>query len=524
LAACATPSATLVVRGARIRTLDADRPRAEALAVVGERIVAVGSDRDGACVLPGFVDAHVHFTEGGFSLSRVDLREAASEEEFGERLRAHSSKLPPGAWILGGNWDHDRWPGARLPTAALVDRYVPDRPVWVNRYDGHMSVANMLALRLAGVGADTPDPDGGTIVRMPGSREPGGVLKDAAQDLVQRVVPPPSISEIEAALRAAATHAASLGVTTVQDMGTTPAEFRALQRLARRGELPVRAVVYFPLSRFDTLEALGVEAGLGDDRVRIGGIKAFADGSLGSSTALFFEPYDSDPSTSGLRVTPLEDLEALVARGVDANLPPAIHAIGDRAVSEVLSVYEAARRHEGGNRRRLRIEHAQHLAAGDFERFARAGVVASLQPYHAIDDGRWADGRIGPERCARSYAWRSFLDAGAPLAFGSDWPVAPLDPRLGLEAAVLRRTLDGANPGGWFPEQRTSLEEAIRAYTLGAAYAASEERSRGSLEPGKLADFVVLARDPFDALPDSISDIPVLLTVVGGAVVSDSRR
>ncbi|MCI0588020.1 MAG: amidohydrolase [Planctomycetes bacterium] len=524
--------ADLVLRNGRIWTVDPARPEAEAVAVLGDRILAAGSDAEilrlagprtrvldlrGRRVLPGFHDSHVHFVAGGESLSEVDLKDAEDEEDFGERLREFSAGLHPGAWILGGNWDHDRWPGGRLPTAALVDRFVPDRPVWVTRYDGHMSVANGAALRAAGVAASTPDPPGGVIVRKEGSQEPAGVLKDAAQALVERVVPAATPGEIEAAVEAAATHAARLGVTAVQDMGTSEEEFRAMEAVRARGRLTVRVLAYLPFSRWRALAAAPPRQG--DPQLRVAGIKAYADGSLGSTTALFFEPYADAPAERGLRVTEPDAMRALAVEGDGAGLRLAIHAIGDRGISEILDDFEAATARNGARDRRFRIEHAQHVAPKDFERFARLGVIASMQPYHAIDDGRWAEKRIGKERCKTTYAFRTFLDRGVRLAIGADWTVAPLDPIAGLDAAVNRRTLDGAHPAGWFPEQRISVREAIEAYTMGSAHAAFEESRLGSISKGKLADLVVLSEDLLSIPPGEIPKAKVLLTLVGGKVV-----
>jgi len=540
-AASPTPgvAADLVLVGGRVWTVDAARPEAQGLAVLGERILAVGSDAEiralvgsetrvielgGRLVLPGFDDSHTHFLDGGFWLSGVKLKDAATPEEFGERLAAHAKTLPEGAWITGGTWDHDRWPGGELPTAALIDRYVPDRPVFVVRYDGHMSVANSLALRLAGVTAATPDPEGGRIVRRPGSHEPAGVLRDAAQDLVQSAIPEPSREEKRRALEAALAEARRVGVTSLTDMNMDPEHLRLYQELLREGKLTARIDGRWWLSEWRALAALGIEAGFEDRHfIALGGLKGMLDGSLGSSTALFFEPYVGSDDT-GLYVTPIEELRRDVIEATRAGLHPAIHAIGDRAVSETLDVFAEAARAAPGREHRFRVEHAQHLVPADFARFAALGVIASVQPYHAIDDGRWAAGRIGEERCSTTYAFRSFLDAGVTLAFGSDWTVAPLDPLLGIEAAVNRRTTDGANPGGWFPEQRLTVEEAVEAYTLGSARASFSEGEKGTLTPGKLADLVVLSRDILTGAGESLPEARVELTVVGGRVVFGAGR
>lgn len=523
-------AADLIVHNANVRTMDAARPRAEALAVIGERIVAVGSsdevmtwrgpqtrlvDARGRLVLPGFNDAHVHFLSGGFQLSSVDLRDAATPEEFARRIGAFAKNLPKGRWITGGDWDHELWPGAKLPTRELIDAFTPDHPVFVNRLDGHMALANSLALRIAGVSAATADPGGGLIVRRAGAREPEGVLKDNAMGLVDRVIPVPSFEEKLAAARAATQHAFSLGVTSVQDV-STGSDIGVYQELARRGELKTRIYAARPLESWEVLARTGIRAPLGDAWLRVGGLKAFADGSLGSTTALFFDSYQDDPSTSGLQT--FDEKQMLAAmRGADlAGLQLFIHAIGDRANHLILSMFEQVARDNGPRDRRFRIEHAQHLRTRDIARFPAAGVIASMQPYHVADDGRWAEKRIGLERSKTTYAFRTLLDSGATLAFGSDWTVAPLNPLLGIAAAVTRRTFDGKRPGGWVPEQKITVEEAVRAYTAGSATAEFQEKLKGRLAPGFLADFVILSADIFSIKSEEIEKAAVIETFVGG--------
>lgn len=532
-------AADLVLLNGKIWTVDRARPEAQAVAVWRGRILAVGSndeirrligdstqviDLGGKLVLPGFIDNHTHFLSGGFWLGEVKLKDAKNEEEFGQRLAAKSRELPPGAWITGGTWDHDNWPGGRLPTAELIDRYVPDRPVFVTRYDGHMSVANSLALKLAGITAATPDPPGGVIVRKPGTREPTGVLKDAAQSLVERVIPPPSEADIRRALEAALAEARRVGVTSLTDMELTPTTLRIYQDLLAEGKLTARIDGRWPLRRWKELADLGLRRHFSNDHwISIGGLKGMLDGSLGSSTALFFEPYAQDPSTRGIYVTPYEEMKRLVIEADRAGLHIAVHAIGDRANSEMLDIFAEAIRQNGPRDRRFRIEHAQHIHPKDFRRFAELGVIASAQPYHAIDDGRWAEKRIGRKRCETTYAFRTFLDHGVKLTFGSDWTVAPLDPILGIDAAVNRRTLDGANPQGWFPEQKITVQEAIEAYTLSNAYATFDENVKGSIAPGKLADMVVLSQDILTIPPTEISKTEVVMTIVNGKVVYEKK-
>jgi predicted amidohydrolase YtcJ len=382
---------------------------------------------------------------------------------------------------------------------------------------------------MAGITADTVDPAGGVIYRKPGSREPTGLLRDNATSLVAHLVPAPTEAEIAEAVQAALKAIATQGITNVQDMDgssdiTRQRLFRLYQQLARAGKLTARLELRWPLADWQHLARLGVEAGFGDDWLRIGGLKGFIDGSLGSSTAKMFEPYLNEKDSTGVFVTPPGKLREYIEAADRAGLSVAVHAIGDRGNAELLDIYAAVIQKNGPRDRRFRIEHAQHLRPDDIKRFKELGVIASLQPYHIIDDGRWAEGRIGAGRCASSYANRALLDAGAKIAFGSDWSVAPLSPLEGIDAAVTRRTLDGKHPGGWFPEQRISVAEAIEAYTLGAAYAAFREKDCGSIAVGKLADFVVLSRDILaDSERARIGKAEVLMTVVGGRVVFEKK-
>jgi hypothetical protein len=533
-------SPTLIVFNATVHTMDPDKPTAEAVAIYGQRIVAVGPSREikgmaapgtrlidaqGQLVLSGFNDSHVHFLSGGFQLSSVDLRDADTPDEFSNRIRRFAEKLPAGRWITGGDWDHERWANvngsAPLPTKELIDRFTPNTPVFVSRLDGHMALANSVTLKLAGVTRETPDPPGGLIVRDAKTGEPTGVLKDAAMSYVWKIVPESSFQEKLAAARAATEHAARLGVTSVQDVSAGN-DVGVYQALLDRGELKTRIYAVSPLPSWERLARTGVRAHFGDHMLRIGGLKGFSDGSLGSTTAYFYEPYNDAPKTSGLAGDEMFPEGAMLSRVRDADragLQIMIHAIGDRANDLVMSIFEQVTRENGERDRRFRVEHAQHLRREDVPRFSRAKVIASMQPYHAIDDGRWAEKRIGKERARTTYAFRSLLDAGATLAFGTDWTVAPLDPMLSIYAAVTRRTLDGKNPQGWIPEQKISVEEAVRAYTVGSAYAEFQDGMKGSITPGKLADLVMLSRDIYRIDPKEIEKVKVVLTIVDGRVV-----
>lgn len=538
LHASARPQADTVLLGGKVWTGNARQPEATAVAIAGGRIVAVGSDQDiarlagpattrialkGRRVVPGFNDAHVHFFDGGQGLASVQLRDAPSPEAFRDRIGAYAATLPKGRWVLNGNWDHERWTPADLPTRQLIDAVTPDNPVFINRLDGHMALANTLALKLAGITRDTPDPPGGSIVRD-ADGEPTGMLKDAAMNAVYAVIPEASADEIDTALRAAMRYANENGVTSVQDMSASPEILRGYEKLLAEDALTVRVYGAQPLARWERLAAPGIAAGFGGDMLRIGMLKGFADGSLGSTTALFFEPYLDAPGTSGLPSDELVDADAMLAdmAGADAaGLQLAIHAIGDKANATILDMLAEVERRNGPRDRRPRIEHAQHFRPADIPRMHAQHVIASMQPYHAIDDGRWAEKRIGAERAKGTYAFRSMLDAGAVLAFGSDWFVAPMEPLMGIYGAVTRRTLDGAHPDGWVPEQKISVAEAVRAYTFGSAYAEGQETVKGTLEPGRLADLVVLSDDIFSIDPVRIADARVDLTLLGGRVVFD---
>lgn len=526
----------LLIINAAIHTMDPQRPLVEAVAVSGHHIAAVGRgveiiklahagtrviDASGRLVLPGFNDAHVHFLSGGFQLANVDLRDARRPEELAERLRQFVAERPRGRWITGGDWDHESWPGAPLPTRELIDAATPDTPVFVSRLDGHMALANSVALRLAGVMRETKDPPGGLIVRNAKTGEPTGLLKDAAMALVTRVIPAPTFEEKLAAARAATEHAARLGVTSVQDM-SAGTDVGVYQELLRRGELKTRIYAVSPLVDWERWSRTGVRAAFGSDVLRVGGLKAFSDGSLGSTTALFFEPYADAPDSRGLPADEMFPEGAMLQRVLAADragLQVMIHAIGDRANDLVLSFFEEAARANGSRDRRARIEHAQHLRPQDVPRFGRAGVIASMQPYHCADDGRWAEKRIGAQRCQTTYALRALLDSGATLAFGSDWTVAPLDPLQGIAVAVTRRTLDGKHPDGWVPAQKITVEEAVRAYTVGSAFAESAEKLKGSITPGRLADLVILDRDIFRIPPTEIEKARVTMTIMNGRVI-----
>jgi predicted amidohydrolase YtcJ len=525
------PAADLVLLNAAIHTVDPARPIARALAIAGETILAVGTDDDirrlagpatrvidagGRLIVPGFNDAHVHFIAGAEELVGVDLRPSRDAGDLARRLGAYAATRPAGEWITGGYWDHEAWPGRALPTRDAIDAVTADHPVLVRRLDGHLALANSLALKLAGLDDGVSAPAGGALVRDARGRLTG-VLKDTAIDLVTHAMPPASRETLLSRARAALAHAAALGVTTVQDMTASRAELEAYQFLRGSGQLTAR------ISSMQNYESIGLRevgaTGRGDDWLRIGGRKFFADGSMGASTAAFFEPYSDDVENRGLLIHEPDELEALVFDADAAGFQPVVHAIGDRANTLVLDVFERLRAARGAKDRRPRLEHAQAIRPQDRPRFAALGVIASLQPSHAIDDLRWAEARIGRERCAGAYNVRSLLDAGARVAFGTDWFVEPLDPMLGLYAAVTRQAADGTPAGGWFPHERITLAQAIEAYTVGSAYAEFMDDRKGRLAPGYLADLVVLSRNIFDVPPREMLGTRPVLTVAGGRIV-----
>jgi len=525
------PGADLVITSARIFTSDPEGPWAEALAVRGDRIISVGSNAEVAdligpatehivappgMVVPGFIDSHVHFLDGGFSLASVQLRDAATPAEFTDRIGAYAAGLAAGEWITNGDWDHENW-GGELPQHGWIDAVTPDNPVLINRLDGHMVLANSTALDLAGVSADTADVPGGEIVRD-AEGNPTGVLKDNAMALVYDAMPAPSEAQLDRALQAISEHVAAQGVTSVHDMAGWQSQ-ATYRRAHEAGRLNTRVYSVVPLSDWRRLADEVEVEGRGDEWLRVGGLKGFMDGSLGSHTAAFFEPFTDTPGDRGFFINDLIDMASWINDADAAGLQIMVHAIGDRAISALLDIQADMVVANGERDRRFRIEHAQHIHPDDIVRFAEQNVIASMQPYHAIDDGRWAERVIGPERAKTTYAFRALLDAGVPVAFGSDLMVAPPMPLLGIYAAVTRQTLDGAHPEGWVPEEKISVEDALVAYTRTAAYAAFDEDLKGTLSAGKLADLVMIDRDLTRIPPEQIREARVTRTLIGGRTV-----
>jgi predicted amidohydrolase YtcJ len=526
---------TVAIVNARIWTGDDAQPWAQALVIDGATLALVGTNEDarkanagqvvdagGRLIVPGFTDAHVHFLQGGSSLASVQLRDARTREEFVARIKAFAATVPAGTWITGGNWDHSLL-GGELPTREWIDAVTPDHPVWINRLDGHMSLANSVTLKLAGITRATKDIAGGAIVRDRNG-EPTGVLKDNAMVPVDAAMPQPSAEMQDRALQAAMKYVNEQGVTTVHNMGTF-GDLDVFARAAKANALTTRIYAVTPLDQWEklrdavTAKTYGGADGRGDEWLRVGGLKGFMDGSLGSHTAAFDEPFADAPKDRGLLVNPPEKMYEWISGADKAGLHIMVHAIGDRAIGMLLDIFERVGKENGARDRRFRIEHSQHLRERDIPRFAQLDVTASMQPYHAIDDGRWAEQFIG-KRIATTYAFRSLLDAKARLAFGSDWFVAPATPLEGIYAAVTRRTIDDKNPDGWVPAQKITVEEALRAYTANGAYASFGESRKGTLAVGKLADLVVIDRDLFSIPAEEIRNAKVVTTVVGGKVVS----
>lgn len=535
----ATQRADLIITNANIWTGNEQQISAQSMAIVDDSIIAIGTneeiqkfkykatevvDANGSFITPGFIDSHVHLIGGGNSLLGVDLKGVNSPEEFKKRIATYAKELQPGAWILEGNWDNSLW-GGELPQKEWIDEYTRDNPVFIYRYDGHSLLANSLALEIAGIDKNTPDVPGGEIVR---NRDgiPTGILKDNAQNLVWDKIPPLTETQQLNAFKAAMTYLASYGVTSVHDMDglnktMNYESYSTAVKLNDSAELSIRVYAVRPLSDWNQHKNIGRK---NDRWLKTSGLKGFVDGSLGSYTAALIEPYMDKPNEKGLFANSAEDLYQWISSADKEHLQLMIHAIGDSAIHTLLDIYERVIQENGVRDRRLRIEHVQHLTPKDIKRFAQLGVIASMQPYLIIDDGRWAEPLIGKERMKTMHAVKSLVDSGATLAFGSDWPVIPASPLEGIYAAVTRRTLDDKNPNGWVPEQKITVEQALIAYTKNAAYASFEEDIKGTLEPGKLADFVIISEDLTKVDPVRIKDLKVLATYVGGKKVFDANE
>ena len=524
--------AELLITNALIWTGNEKQVYAHSMAIADGKILAIGTsvevaaykgtttktiDLQGQFVTPGFIDSHVHLMTGGRSLLSVDLKDAATPEAFSQRVGDFAKNLEAGEWILEGNWDHTLW-GGELPHKDWIDEGTPENPVLIMRLDWHMALANTAALIYAGIDKNTPDIEGGFIERDQDGN-PTGLLKDNAMNLVLDKMPPMTLEQKDKSFRAAMDYFLSNGVTSVHDVDGLNKDFESYttaKKYRAAGDLKVRIYAATPLNEWERLKAMPDES---DAWLKTGSLKGFVDGSLGSHTAAFHDHYSDAKEDKGFFINSQEDLYQWILGADKANLQVMVHAIGDSANHTLLDLYERVHQANGAKDRRFRIEHAQHLSAADIPRFKELEVIASMQPYHAIDDGRWAEDYIGAERIKTTYAFRSLLDAGATLSFGSDWAVAPAAPIKGIYAAVTRRTLDGENPNGWVAAQKINIEEALLAYTRDAAYASFEEELKGTLEVGKFADFVVLSGNILQMEGGMIQEVGVLRTFVGGEEV-----
>ena len=512
--------------------MDAGQPRVTAVAIAGDRFAAAGSDAEirsllgaggreidlrGATVVPGFIDAHIHFLSYGLSLREIDLSGVPTLSSALERVKARAGGTPAGQWLMGRGWDQSIWEGGSFPSASQLDAVAAKHPVYLARKCGHAAWVNSQALEMVGITAQTEDPDGGEIVRDAEGR-PTGILLERAMELAFPCMAEPAAEEALAAVREAQKVANRMGIVGVHTKEAA-ASLRAFQQLRAQNELTLRTVAQIPVAELDSAIRLGLRTGIGDEYLRIGGVKVFSDGALGPRTAWMLAPYDGEPDNLGIVVTGAEEMADIIARATDAGLAVVTHAIGDRANRMVLDALEESRRAGRGLDLRHRIEHAQVLHPDDIARFAELNVIASVQPIHATQDMRLAD-RYWGGRSRYAYAFRSLWDSGARLAFGSDAPVETPDVVQGIHAAVTRMRADGSPGGdGWYPEERLTVEEAVWAYTVGAAYAGGTEDSQGSIAPGKFADLVVLSQDIFTVHPMAILETEVEATVFGGAFV-----
>ena len=524
--------ADLIISNATIWTGNDQQPSAQAIAISADTLMAIGSiesletykgnqtkvvDMKGQFITPGFIDSHVHLMMGGNALLSVELRDASTPEEFTKRIADYAKTLKPGEWILEGNWDHTLW-GGELPKKEWIDEHTKENPVVLYRLDGHMVLANSAALKAAGIDSNTPEVGSGKIIKD-AKGFPTGILKGNAMNPVLDAIPPMTPKKKEAALEAAMKYFLSNGVTSVHDVDSL-GTYEVANKYNKAGKLAVRIYTIDPIYNWKQLEK---SVRVDDHFLKTGGLKGFVDGSLGSHTAAFHRGYTDQPRDKGFFINSREKLYEWISGADKTNAQITVHAIGDDAIHSLLNIYDRVVAENGARDRRFRIEHVQHIAPEDIPRLGNLKVIASMQPYHAIDDGRWAEELIGPERIKTTYAFKSLLNANTTLAFGSDWPVAPAQPLYGIYAAVTRRTLDDKNPDGWVPEQKINVEQALKAYTKNAAYASFEEDIKGTLEVGKLADFVVLDKDIRKIDSTAIRDVKVLQTYVGGEKVFELK-
>jgi predicted amidohydrolase YtcJ len=541
--------ADIILYNGAIWTGDPAKPRISALAIRGETIVAAGTlhemepfdspetrriDLHGRFAMPGFNDAHVHLFDGGFAKIQINFEGTKSIAEFQQRIREHLTDYAAGEWITGQGWDHTLWEEKRFPTRDDLDAVAKDRPMYFERIDGHVAVANTKALQIARITAKTPDPPGGHIMHDPKTGEPNGMLEeDAAMNLVFQRIPPVSPEKWRRAVELGLADLAQHGVTSVQDYSPNtaskdpnalPETVAIYQQLKKEGKLTARIFEWLsfdlPVAR---LEKFRQEIGTDDPWLKTGGLKAFMDGSLGSRTAAMYAPYSDESATKGiLRVDPAKLKQQAIERD-RAGFQLLFHAIGDRGNGVALDTFAAAAAANGARDRRDRVEHAQVVAPDDFARFASLNVIASMQPSHLLDDQRWADARLGAERVKGAYAWRTMQDHGVRLAFGTDYPVEPINPLRGIYECITRELPDGSPEGGWQPQEKLPIADCLRNYTAGSAYAEFEEQRKGTLATGMLADVVVYPQDITRMAAADLLNLPVWMTIAGGRVVYEAE-
>ncbi len=514
----------------KIWTGDTTNPSASVLAIKGNQIVYVGYDISlvkgqtkidlgGKMLTPGFIDNHAHFLSGGYNLTSVHLKEVKTKKDFIETIKKYCKNLKGDEWILGGDWNNDAW-GGELPNKSWIDSVTGNHPLAISRYDGHMILANSIALQKAKLNNASKNPFGGTIWKDTKGMITG-ILKDEAMNPVMKEVPSPTTKDYEQYLANASQYAVEHGFTQVHDVGSYGGwpELETYQKAYKANQLKLRIYAFVPLSDWEKLDGYVKKNGKGDDYLRWGGVKGFVDGSLGSTTAWFYEPYLDEPTTSGFPVTDTLNLKKWVIAADAANLQVVVHAIGDRANDYILNVFDSAIRINGEKDRRFRVEHAQHMRTETMDRYFQLKVIPSMHPYHVVDDGSFAPKRLDDKRLKGTYAFKSLLDRGVPVCFGSDWTVGPLDAILGIYAATGRETSDGKNPDGWYPDQKLSVEQALKCYTVNNAYGVNMENKLGQLKVGFLADFVVLDKNLLALTPNQIKEVKILQTVVNGKTV-----
>ena len=527
---CGKEKVDRIYVNAKIWTGDTLNPSATVIAVKGEKIVYVGDDAtkftanetidvQGKQLLPGFTDNHTHFLSAGYALSSVKLKDAMTKEEFIKRVAEFCKSKPDDTWVMEGSWDHENW-GGELPSKAWIDSVCGNHPVFLSRYDGHMAFANSKALKLAGIDKNTASPAGGVLVKDKNG-EPTGIVKDAAMNLVINAIPPPTAEQLDQYFDAAAKYAVERGVTNVNDMNSYGgwSDLETYKRAWKTDRMILRMYSFVPLATWERMDSFVQKNGRGDDLLHWGGLKGYVDGSLGSTTAWFHQPYLDDPGTNGLFITDTSLLRKWVLGADKAGLHLGVHAIGDKANDFILSVYDEAAKINGARDRRFRVEHAQHVRPETIDQFAKLGVIASMHPYHLYDDGIWAYKRLDTNRLKGTYAFKSMKDKGVKITFGSDWPVAPIDPVYGIYSAVTRITGDGKNPNGWYPNEKLSIEDALKAYTVTNAYASFLDGKIGILKEGFYADFTILENNLFEVPKEKIKDIKAIRTVLKGKEV-----